>query len=292
MAPTDRWLVIGAGGLVGRHVVDQLADRHVTGTYHRAEGTNGGPLLDVTDRGAVERLIARERPEVIVLAAADAYVERCEREPRAAWAVNVEGARTVAQAAAAADAAFVAFSSEYVFDGTAGPYHEDDATHPINEYGRQKAALESIAAAVPRHLICRLSGVFGWEPARKNFVCQVVDALRAGRTFAVAHDQVITPTYAPDLAKALTELVDMDARGTFHVVGPRVIARLEFAHMIAEAFDLRPDRLRGISTMQMGLAAARPLRAGLSDAKLRTTIGHGLRAPEAALARMALEEPR
>ncbi len=190
---SDRVLLIGAAGLVGRHVRAALDGRDVVATYHR-DPVEGGVPLDITDAAAVRRLIAESKPAAIVLAAADPYVEGCERDPVGTRRINVEAPSAIR--GAARDATLVVFSSEYVFDGTRLAYREDDAVAPLNEYGRQKVALEEIARSSPRHLVLRPSGVFGAEPRRKNFVWQLVDRLRAGGTFDVPSDQMITPTDA------------------------------------------------------------------------------------------------
>jgi dTDP-4-dehydrorhamnose reductase len=230
------------------------------------------------------------RPRIVILAAADANVERCEREPEAARRVNVDAARSVIEAAREIAASVVVFSSEYVFDGRYGPYSEDDATRPINEYGRQKVTLESLAQSLQRHLVCRTSGVFGWEPAGKNFVCQLIRRLRSGSEFVVPSDQVITPTYAPELSRAVVGLLDRSVSGTIHVVGPRVLARAAFARLAARAFGLPENLISERPTAELGLGAPRPLNAGLRDGRLRAMLGDALLEPAAALAAMRAAE--
>lgn len=286
MAEPSRVLLVGAGGLVGRHLRGALADLAVTATY-RADPPSGGIGLDITDHDAVRRTIRETQPDVIVLAAADAYVERCEKEPAATRLVNVEAPRVIAAEAKALGAQLLVFSSEYVFDGTAGRYAEEAERHPINEYGRQKVALEDLALATGRGLVCRTSGVFGGDQKRKNFVLQLVDRLRAGEPFDVASDQLITPTYAPALAAAVAALVRRGERGIVHVAGPRILGRLEFARLVAETYGLPVQLLRARPTAELGLAAPRPLRSGLDVSRLRELLGTDLIAPEAGLRELA-----
>jgi dTDP-4-dehydrorhamnose reductase len=243
--------------------------------------------LDITDADAVRAAITRVRPRAVFLAAADAYVERCEREPEATRRVNVEAPRTIGELMAEIDALLVVFSSEYVFDGTAGRYSEGDDRHPINEYGRQKCELEDIALATGRGLVCRTSGVFGEDPKRKNFVCQLVDRLRAGQTFDVPSDQLVTPTYAPSLARAVVTLAQRGRTGVYHVAGPEVMGRVEFAELVAEAFGLDRSLIRPRATRELGLSAVRPERAGLRTDKLRHELGDDLAAPGEALRELA-----
>ena len=232
-------------------------------------------------------MMRAERPDVVVLAAAEPWVERCEREPEATRRVNVEAARVVAEEAQRLGALLVVFSSEYVFDGTAGTYAEGDARHPINEYGRQKVELEDLALATGRALVCRASGVFGYEPSRKNFVCQLVDHLRAGRPFDVPGDQLITPTYAPSLATGVVELIDKGVTGVVHTAGPHVLGRSDFSQMVADVFGVPSSLLRVRPTSELGLTAARPLRCGLDVGLLDERLGHALRDPQEALLHLA-----
>jgi dTDP-4-dehydrorhamnose reductase len=282
-----RWLLLGASGLVGTHLQVALAGRDVVMTSHRRP-LPGAVVLDVTDHAAVTRVVSDTRPDVVIVTVTE-HTERCERDPDATRLVNVDGLQRVAERAPGA--LLVVFSSEYVFDGRTGPYSEEDAVAPINEYGRQKVAVESVARRRPDHLICRTSGIYGWSTARENFVCKLVDSLRAGRRFTVPMDQVITPTPAPDLAQAVVELVDRGARGTFHVAGPEILSRPEFARRVAAAFGLDASLIDAVPTSELGLLAPRPLGAGLRTDKLRGFFGHGLSPSAAALAAMREGEP-
>ncbi len=285
-----KFLLLGAGGLVGRQLRSTLSGHEVTCTYHRAAGNDIG--LDITDHERTTRLILETRPDVVLLAAADAFVERCEREPTVTRRVNVEAPRAISEASAGIGALLVVFSSEYVFDGTAGAYAEGDERRPLNEYGRQKVALEDLALATGRGLVCRTSGVFGDDPNRKNFVCQLVDRLRGSSEFVVPSDQLVTPTFAPSLAEAAVALAIAGRTGVFHVAGPRILNRLEFARMTAAAFGLPADLVVGRPTSELGGATKRPHAAGLDVRKLRSALGHDLVAPDEALREMAAVDGR
>jgi dTDP-4-dehydrorhamnose reductase len=282
-----RVLLVGAAGLVGRHVRAALADRDVVATFH-TDPADGAELLDITDGAAVRQTLKRVQPDTVILAAANPYVEGCERDPDGTWRINVQATQTMRDAAP--DATLVVFSSEYVFDGTRLAYREDDVVAPLNEYGRQKVALEEIAKSSPKHLVLRVSGVFGEEPRRKNFVWQLVDRLRSGGTFDVPSDQLITPTDALSLGTAVRELLDAGASGTFHAAGPEIMGRVVFARMVARAFGLDETLIRERPTAELGLLAKRPAKAGLTDAKLQKVLGHGLRRAEDALTDLAASE--
>lgn len=278
-------LLLGAAGLVGSHLRSAFHAHEVLGTTR--DGAGDTISLDVRDNQRMRAIAIDARPEAILAAAADAYVERCEGEPEATRAVNVDAIRHIAEISDELNATLVVFSSEYVFDGTRGSYDEDDEVRPLNEYGRQKMEVERLARNVARHLIVRTSGVFGREARRKNFVLQVVDRLRGGHEVRVPFDQLITPTYAQSLATAVEELLVAQRSGTYHIVGPRILARDEFARLIADCFDLPRTLVRPVATAELGLIARRPPRAGLSDAKLHTSLGHGTTPIEIGLRELA-----
>ncbi len=117
-----------------------------------------------------------------------------------------------------------------------------------------------------------------------------MDRLRSGGRFRVPADQIITPTPAPDLARAVVDLVERGARGTFHCAGPEILARPEFARRSALAFDLDPTLIDPVPTASLGLRAARPTNAGLRTEKLHSVLGRSLTPSAAALADMRRRE--
>src|SRR5262245_19610631 len=109
-----RWCLLGASGLVGSHIVRAIGARQLVTTSYRTR-VAGAVDLDITDAAAVRRRLRDADPDIVVVAAADAFVERCEREPAATRAINVDAVRTIAESAP--NALLVVFSSEYVYDG-------------------------------------------------------------------------------------------------------------------------------------------------------------------------------
>ncbi|HYK96891.1 MAG TPA: NAD(P)-dependent oxidoreductase [Candidatus Acidoferrales bacterium] len=286
-----RIAVLGATGLVGAHLRRSLGGLgDVVGTYHTSVDNALEPL-DVRDAAAVRDYVRRQRPDLIVAAAADPYVDRCEIEPEATRAVNVAGLGHVVDAARDARARVIYLSSDYVFDGNGAPYHEDDPVHPINEYGRQKVDAERLVASLDAHLICRFSGVFGWETRRRNFVCQVVDRLRRGESFAAASDQTLCPTYAVDLADAVRDLVTRGVGGTVHVVGPDALVRADFAREVARVFGLDASKISAVPGATFPSKTPRPANSSLSDDRLRAVLGRSLRHSPDALAHLRDAEP-
>jgi dTDP-4-dehydrorhamnose reductase len=258
-----RTLIIGASGLVGGALRAEFPDS--VGTYFRSAGDDLLPL-DIADAGAVDALIGRLAPDLVLLPAAQPNVDRCETDPAESERVNVAGTRNVAEAAARAGARLVFFSTDYVFDGQAGPYPPDAPTSPIQVYGRHKLAAETIVrTTVADHLIVRACGVYGYQAAGKNFVMALVRLAAAGERMRVPSDQWGTPTLADNLAAAVRELALAGHRGIVHPVGPDYLTRIDFARVAAEVFGCEPSFLDPVSTPELEQPAARPLRGGVDN---------------------------
>jgi dTDP-4-dehydrorhamnose reductase len=291
-----RSLIIGASGQVGGAIALALLDRghHVVGTHHRQPQPGTRPL-DLRDASATERLIAEVEPDWVICPGSLTAVDYCESHPDEAMAANRDAPAAAARAAAKRGAGFVYFSTEYVFDGTAGPYTEDDPVNPQSVYARSK--LEGERRAVeenPRTIVIRTTVVYGPERQGKNFVYQVLRRARAGETVHAPNDQRSSPTYNVDLAAATVELIEHDFRGVLNVAGPVVLDRHAFTLEVCAAFGLDVRRVEGVTTESLRQPARRPLNAGLVIDRARALLSTPLRAPREALAAMrrALEPAR
>ncbi len=251
-------LVIGATGLVGGQLLRALAAsrQEAVGTYHAHRGPNL-LQLDVRDARAVRECVARTGADVVYLPASLTNVDYCETHPDESFALNVAGVRNVEETGARV----VYFSSDYVFAGDEGPYRESDPMRPLSVYGQHKALAEQLLS--PDALIIRTTVVYGWEVLGKNFVYRLWHTLRDGNELRVPADQIGSPTYAPNLARAAVALEQKGARGVYHVVGPRRASRYEFALEAARAFELNGGLIRPVSTAELGQPAPRPLNGGM-----------------------------
>jgi dTDP-4-dehydrorhamnose reductase len=268
-------LVIGASGLVGGHLLVQLkqvAGADVVGTYRQHPGAGLEPF-DILDRAVVHRFFEQIQPTVVFLTAALSNVDFCELYPDLSYKANVSGVKHVVEAANACRARLVFFSTDYIFDGRAGPYAEEDAASPISQYGWHKTLAEHhIGLHTPDYLIIRTTGVYGWESQGKNFIYRLLKALPRGQVVRVPLDQVANPTYAPNLVAATIELVQAGASGVFNLVGCECVSRYEFALEAARVFDLDPQLIQPISTAELNQPAARPLAAGLKVSKAQAVL--------------------
>jgi dTDP-4-dehydrorhamnose reductase len=291
-----RALVVGASGQLGGALVTHLAARghEVVGTHH-GQPQPDTRLLDLRDTGATERCFAEVAPEWVLCPGALTHVDYCEGHADEAMAINRDAPAAAARAASRRGAGFVYYSTEYVFDGEAGPYAEDDPVNPQSVYAVSKLEGERLVAAEnPRTIVIRSTVIYGPERQGKNYVYQVLRRARAGRPIQAPSDQRSSPTYNVDLAAATVELIERDFRGVLHVAGPEVMDRHAFVLEVCSAFGLDAGLVTAVTTEWLRQPAARPRRAGLVTDRARALLRTPLRAPREALRdmRRVLEEAR
>jgi len=244
-----RYLVAGAGGMLGHDLRDALAGREATFTT-RAE-------LDVTDAAAA--LEAAAGHDVVINATAYTKVDDAESDEDQAYLVNATAAENLAAAAAATGARFVQVSTDYVFDGVATtPYAEDASIAPVSAYGRTKAAGERLAAAAnPRTLIVRTAWLYGANGA--SLPRTLLKAAASRDTFTVVDDQHGQPTYTKDLAERIVALLDSGAEsGIFHGTNSGETTWFGFAREAFRLSGLDPERIQPTTSADFVRPAPRP----------------------------------
>jgi len=232
-----------------------------------------------------EDLLRGRAINVVYCAGAMTYVDGCESNRELAFATNCYGPGTLAGVSSKLGVRFVYFSTDYIYDGTSGPYSERDPGNPINIYGKSKWMGEQVVLkACPEALIVRTTGVYGADPRGKNFLYSLRDGIAEGQTVRVPFDQISTPTYNVDLAKAVIALVEENTSGVFNITGPDLVSRFEFARRAARVMGLNELQIVGISTTELKQIAQRPLLAGLRNDKVVNTLATvNLRSIEAAV---------
>ena len=266
-----RILLTGRNGQVGWELERSLAPLGEVIAFDRAN-------LDLSDAATIRRAAQDTKPDVIVNAAAYTAVDRAESEPELADAINHVAPRTFAEEARRSGALLVHYSTDYVFDGeTRAPYKEDDATHPINVYGRTKLEGEqAIRASGCRHWILRSGWVYA---ARGNNFLRTMLRLAAERSeLGVVGDQTGSPTAAPELARATATLLRQGAPANevFHLSAGGETTWHEFACEIFALTGRENIRVRRITTDQYPTAAKRPRYSVLSNEKIRNAAGIAL----------------
>ena len=277
-----RVFLAGSAGQLGAALVRTLGDQ--------VAWAGGREALDVRDGAAVLRVVQAARPDVVINATAYNKVDAAEVETAEALAVNAAGPRHLARAAREAGAVVVHVSTDYVFDGTRrAPYTEDDPPRPLSAYGVSKLAGElMVAASGAPFLIVRTSAVFGSGGSRGkggSFVERILARARAGEPVRVVDDQVLSPTYAPDLASAILALLETGARGLFHVTGAGSTSWHGFAVAALRRAGLDVP-VQAVKSKEFAAPAARPAYSVLSNGRYLALGLPPLRGFEAALAEL------
>ena len=253
---TDRiFLITGATGYLGRRLVREAAARgrvYATSSRPVAELPVGFPVeLDVLDRSAVHRVVNEIKPTVIIHAAA---VNPGQGDDETMWRVNADGSGHVAEAALDVGSRLVAISTDVVLDGKHGPYEDDAAAHPINHYGRSKAAGESaVLANAPDAAVVRASLMYGLDEMDRG-TASFAERIKRGEPQALFSDALRNPIQVDTLAAAILRLVETTYSGTLNIAGRQVLSRDEYGRRMLEYW--------GVSTKGL-LEAARA--ADISD---------------------------
>jgi dTDP-4-dehydrorhamnose reductase len=256
-----RILLIGANGMLGKDIVQEWKDDELIPATSRD--------ADIRDSAAVERLVESALPDWIVLTAAYTDVDGSERDSDAAHAVNATGTANVARAAHKFGAKLLYISTDYVFDGNGKrPYEPSDPIAPINVYGASKAKGEQAVQEHVKHwCIVRTSWLFG--ASGSSFPEKILRAAETRPELAVVNDQVGSPTFTRDLARALHDLVHADAKGFVSVTNSGTCSWFDFAkEVLRQAGKSNP--VKPIDTVQSARAAKRPAYSVLSSAALNS----------------------
>ena len=244
--------------------------------------------LDVTDGEAVAGAVASTHPGLVINCAAYNDVDGAEKDAPTALAVNALAVRHLSAAARTAGAAFVHYSTDFVFDGEIDrPYVEDDRPNPRGVYASSKLLGEWFALEHPRGYVLRVESLFG-EPgprgSRQGSLHGILTRLRAGEPVPVFVDRTVSPGYTTDIAAATRALVGRRAvPGVYHCVNSGSTTWIDIAREAARLLGV-PIEARPITLDSVALAAKRPKYSALSNAKLAAA-GIGVATWEDALAR-------
>jgi dTDP-4-dehydrorhamnose reductase len=258
--------IFGSAGQLGMEL-----EKEFTSRGYQVQGWDRAGV-DIADPQAVEAAIGKFDPAIVINSAAYNQVDLAENEAVAAFQVNALAVRNIAVACRQTGAFLVHFSTDYVFDGTAGrPYTESDPTHPLGAYAVSKLAGELYAQAyLDAPLIIRTSGVFG--PAglrtnRGNFIELMLRLAASGQTIRVVEDHVASPSYAPALASRTADLLEKDIRGIIHIGGGTAISWYDYAKLIFEQADVHPE-LKPTNEREYRTSARRPKYSALKNERL------------------------
>jgi len=264
-----RVLVLGATGMLGTDLLDEWnqGDSHIVESRDELIPA-GSAETDLRDATQVDLLIQKVRPDWVVVCAAYTDVDGCEKNRELAFAVNAAGVENAARSAEKIGTRVFLVSTDYVFDGKGTrPYETNDPISPINVYGASKAAGEEALRKISsKWCIGRTSWLFGVHGP--SFPEKILKAAETRPELSVVNDQIGSPTYTRDLARAIRQLVRKDARGIVHINNEGGCSWFDFAQEILALSGRGSLPVHPISTDQSARPARRPNYSVMSPASL------------------------
>lgn len=265
--------VTGSNGLLGQKIVYKLLQRNDVNLVAASKGENrllekNGYTyinLDISKLDEVKTAVEKFQPQVIINTAAMTNVDECETKREECWGANVTAVENFVKAIGNSAIHFVHLSTDFVFDGEAGPYKEEDQPNPLSYYALSKYEAEkvlqnsSISWAILRTII--VYGIVD-NMSRSNVVLWAKSALEKGQPINVVDDQFRSPTLAEDLADACISASEKRAKGIFHVSGKDIMSILELVYRVADFWKLDKSIVKPIKSDTLNQAAKRPPRTG------------------------------
>jgi dTDP-4-dehydrorhamnose reductase len=279
-------LITGSNGLLGQKLVKQLLVHPNFQLIATSSGANrleslknvDYHSLDITDKTAVSQLLYSEKPDVVINTAAMTNVDACEQKQEECRKLNVDAVAYLLEACEKINAHFIHLSTDFVFDGAAGPYSESDQPNPLSFYGQSKYDAEQIIqqSRYKNTAIARTIIVFGIveNMSRSNLVLWAKDALSKGQTIDVVTDQFRSPTWADDLAKGCILIAEKNATGIFHLSGPETHSIFDLVCQVADFYGLDKNLVKPISSDSLNQPAKRPPVTGFILDKARKELGY------------------
>ena len=280
-----RILITGANGLTGQKIVGQLNKSNIE---YRA--TSMGPnrnsacpgdryaSLDITDPIELKEVIADFQPDAIINTAAMTNVDACEDDIDTCNKINVQAVEYLLNCCKVRDIHLIHISTDFVFDGTGGPYREDDERKPLSVYAKSKYDSENLLleSNYKNWTILRTIIVFGEceNMSRSNIVLWAIDALKEKKELTIVNDQFRAPTWADDLAWACIQAAKLNARGVFHISGPETFSIYELVCRVADFIGADRSLIKPISTSQLNQKAKRPPKTGFILDKARKILNY------------------
>lgn len=264
--------IAGASGLVGSNCLKHFTEQgwDCVGSYfsYPVDGTVFYNTLEPEHKDNFD--IAAYNPDVIVHCGALTHVDKCETEQDESYEKTVQSTINLVKVAKACNAKFVYISTDYVFDGTDGPYQETDKVNPLSIYGKHKLEAENIATnELDETLVLRVTNIYGNEERGKNFVARIVQQCVEGKklTLKLPYDQYACPTNAWDIARAMFLLLRDGKHGIYHIGGTDYCNRVQLSLRVLQYFPHIEYDLIPMSTEELNQPAPRPLIGGFVTMK-------------------------
>lgn len=243
-------LITGSNGMLGHDLIEVLKDNHEL-ILTTSES------LDITDKTHVISFIKENKPDIVINSAAYTNVDGCEENQQTAFTVNGDGVRNLAMGCSKVNCPLVHISTDYVFNGeNTVPWVEDDEIGPISVYGKSKLkGEEAILEILDKFFIIRTAWLYGINGG--NFPKTMLQLAKDHSEITVVYDEVGTPTYTLDLAEAISQLIETDYYGIYHITNSGSCSWCEFARYIFEVAE-KDVKVTPVTASEFARPAPRP----------------------------------
>lgn len=264
-------LIVGASGLVGGacyKLFEEDGRFEATGTYRTYRGSIPGlHFFDPATEDPFKDLDTNW--DFIIHTGALTNVDLCEKEVELSYHSTVLSTKKILDFANNIGSKIVYISTDYVFDGSRGPYTEDDPVHPLNMYGKHKLEAEQIVLSGKGSLVVRVTGVYGDEERGKNFIGRLIGMAisKEEHQLLVPQDQFATPINAMDIARAIMQLIKNGKAGIYHLASTDIFSRYQLSKKVLQYFPQHAIDCKPIKTSDLKQPAKRPLLGGLISNK-------------------------
>jgi len=278
-----KFLITGANGLLAQKIIKQIQETQ--GQFLATSlGGNRNPevssldyqSLDITNDIEVNKVVLAYKPDVVINTAAMTNVDRCEKELEACYAINTKAVGFLADASFAVGAQFIHLSTDFIFDGKAGPYKETDTPNPLSIYGKSKLDAEillqthKVKSAVVRTMVVYGKG---HNLSRNNIILWLYDSLSQGKKINLVNDQFRAPAWADDLAWACLKIAQLKVDGVYNISGPETLAINTIGLRMARYFNFDEDLINTIDSVGLSAPAERPPKTGFVLEKAIADLG-------------------
>ncbi len=277
-------LITGANGLLGQKLVQYYESDPRVEVIATGKGKNRNPPgsyryapMDVTSASDVASIIGMTVPDVVINTAAMTDVDKCELEQEHCWDMNVRSVEYLIKACQDNGSFLIHLSTDFIFDGAAGPYKETDSPNPLSHYAKSKLASEELFKnTYIKWAVVRTMLVYGVVPdmSRSNIILWAKKNLEEGNEINVVNDQWRMPTLAEDLAKGCALIAEKKATGIYHISGKDMLTPYEMAMETALFFELDSSLVNEVDGSVFTQAAKRPARTGFILDKAKDQLGY------------------
>jgi len=268
-----RILVTGSNGLLGQKLIKLLSNKSDIELLATSKGANRVSnkegyryqSLNITNQQEVNTIFEAFKPTAVINTAAMTNVDGCEDDKELCWDLNVNALKYLIEASKKHNTHLIHLSTDFVFDGEAGPYKETDQPNPLSYYGKSKYEAEKlIQASNIKWAIARTIIVYGVAEnmSRSNIVLWAKDALAKGNPLTIVDDQFRSPTLAEDLAMGCWLIAEKQAEGIYHLSGKDNLSVLDLVYAVADFYGHDKSNITPISSASLNQRAKRPPKTG------------------------------